>query len=192
MKISNFPVSVREYLLFLNSNEIRDAESSLIRKGIYKYANVFNPAGPIEWKDGSFFAKKEENLNHPITCISYLGAIEYAHYRGARLMTIDLCIGMYETLRDEYRKAEKNELLNVGDRYGGPNPVGKGYVDESGYHDMLSNVRTWVATESSEYSTALVFGAGFNKRFGSTRRDFFKKKPKTFGSVSIGVRLCYG
>ena len=99
-KIKLKPVSVRDFSIFIDSTKYRtDAEKfgwSFIQRDVYNFDVIKN----VSWKSPD--GKPTENLNLPVTQISYNDALAYCKWAGVRLPTYD-----------QYWDAVKNDKRTV-------------------------------------------------------------------------------
>ncbi len=183
--ISKYPVTFREYLMFINNKNILTDERKYITNGGYSRVNIFNKENKVFINESGHYEVSKEYLDTPVTGITHKGAVEFATYSGGRLITSGEWNILYQHLAGFY--FSKKQLINEGDKIGDTVPVYACPVDPFGLSGVLGNVRIW--GESTSLSTAKTYGVGFNKSLAKSANMSEIIRMKGFGSRSVGLRV---
>ncbi|MEL6495809.1 MAG: SUMF1/EgtB/PvdO family nonheme iron enzyme, partial [Cyanobacteria bacterium J06623_7] len=129
--LDRYPVTCQQYEQFMTSNGYQERQywSEAGWEWLQQQINVDRP---LYWSDNS------DQLNHPVSGVSYYEAEAYANFVGKRLPT-----------EAEWSKAALGASLNCnGDRRMGQTTPVNAYPETSRYgcQDMLGNVWEWTAS----------------------------------------------
>ena len=188
--LSQRHVTVAEFAAFLTAaGSSADAEE-------YLWYNPFNPMLPLRWT-GSSWAYRQERAREPMTGVSVLGALAYAHAVSGTLPTVAQWLAGLagETSLSE---AGSRPRGNVAEIVGRVTPVNAFPISQQGFFDLIGNVGMWCRWDDREPSELAcrtqsfpVAGCAWNKSPNDVDDSWLYERWGRTGSVSVGFRCAW-
>lgn len=160
-KIAKFETTNAEFEAFVKAtNYVTDAErihnAMVFEPGLPEFRWIQDKTAFWRYPNGTSRGDIKDRMDHPVTCISYHDAIQYCHWAGVRLPTLDewevACRAGTKTdyfFGSDAKQIEKYANIwhgrdhlkaDTSDGYMYTSPVGKFAPNPWGLYDMYGNV----------------------------------------------------
>jgi len=193
-QITKFEVTNQQYAAFLNKKMVSST-------GIFKEKQLVNIADKdlqIAFVDNNWKAKAGKE-NYPMVTVSYYGAVEYAKWYGAKLLTETQWIYAASggDRPEHYRYSGSDDLNAVGwyktNSGSQSHPIGEKRANGLGIYDMSGNVWEWVLNDSLKTDSdfcAHLGGSWYSNETPCRVTAHYGNKPTHF-SNSVGFRVIF-
>ena len=198
--IQKYPVTVEEYLEFINDIDPNEADAYLPKSGSSNY---------FEAKNGKYLlpAADEEgdawDLKWPILSVNYLDAVRYTKWKsestGLRFRIPTLAEWLKSARGADGRVYPWGSVFNAGycrmrdttESRSVPSVVGLHSYDRSPYgvHDLAGNIAEWTSTFEKGTKRRFLAGASYNTFKEFCELDFAMSSEEEYKFAHYGIRV---